>query len=298
MNIKRNPLSILETIDRRIIFLFVAISLALPLIFNISLAPAAMPTADDFYETVDELEKVDGKIAIIAMDWGPGTMAENRPQTEMAIEHLMRRRIPFALISVYSLASPFLREVPRGIAERLKEETGEDWIYGEDWVNFGYQPGGSIMIQGLAKSKDLHENLGRDANSTPISEIPLMKNVRTIKDVSLFIEVTGLVGVFNSWLQYFQSGSYRPPMLHGCTSITIPEAYIFYSSKQILGFFEGIAGAAWYETLLAKNFSERANDNVAIRVNTGLSFAHLLIIFLVALGNIGLISSLLKRGHS
>ena len=110
MNTKNTSRSVLEKIDRRIIFLFVAISLALPLILNIALPPASMPTADDFYKTIEELEKVEGKIALIAMDWGPGTMAESRPQTEMAIEHLMRRRIPFGLISVYSLASPFLRD--------------------------------------------------------------------------------------------------------------------------------------------------------------------------------------------
>ena len=287
--------NILERIDRRIIFLFVAVSLALPLLFNVPLPPSPMKTAEQFYAAIEALDPAEGRIVFFAVDWGPGTLAENKPQTELAIEHLMRKRIPFALISIYPLAKPFMVQIPRAVAKRLAEETGEKWEYGVDWVNFGFRQGRSIMIQGLAKSRDLHDTLQKDVNSTPVSDIPLMEKVRTIRDVSMLIEVTGLVGAVNSWLQYFQADSYRPPMLHGCTSITIPEAYIFYASKQLLGFFEGIAGAAWYETLLQREFSDRDDVNAAISVNTGLSYAHLLIIGLIALGNIGLLASYLGR---
>lgn len=281
-----------ERIDRRVIYLFVALCLAVPLIMNVTLRPAPMTTAEEFYRAVDSLESEPGKIVLIASDWGPGTMAENRPQTYVAMEHLMRKRIPFALISMYSLAAPFLRELPREVAARLEEEMpGEKWEYGKDWINLGYRPGGIVMIQGLAKAENLQEVLKADANSTPLEDLAAMEGVRTIDDVIMLMQFTGLVGVFNSWVQYFQG----PTFVHGCTSITIPEAFIYYSSKQIVGFFEGIAGAAWYEVLLSERYPGRSEDTVAIRINTGLSYAHLVVMGFILLGNVGLLVQRVTR---
>jgi hypothetical protein len=285
----------LERIDRRVIFALVALSLAVPLLFKSALEPAPMKTADEFYRAVEALDPTSGKIVLIAADFGPGTMAENRPQTAVAIEHLMRRRIPFAMISMYPQAEPFLREIPQTIANELKEETGQEWVYGKDWVNFGFRPNFLLMIQGFSKTEDLHAFFKADANSVPLSEIPVMKSVKTIRDVQMLMEFTGLVGVFNTWLQYFNADGYTPPFLYGCTSITIPEAYIYYSSRQILGFFEGIAGAAWYEKLLGDAYPARPKRNTAIQVNTGLSYAHLVIIAFIALGNIGVVAKVFTR---
>ena len=278
-----------EKVDRRVIFLLVGLSLAVPITYGASLAPAPMKTADQFYETIENLEVKKSQFVLVAADFGPGTMAENRPQTMVAIEHLMRRRIPFAIISIYAQSEPFLREIPRTVASQLEEETGEKWVYGVDWVNFGYRPGFSFMVQGLAKADNLVEHLKTDANSVPLKELPMMKSVQDLRDVALFMEFTGLVGAFNLWLQYLNADGYTPPFLYGCTSITIPEAYIYFASGQVLGFFEGIAGAAWYESLLGNNFSARPNHETAIKVNTGLSYAQLVIIALIALGNLGVL---------
>lgn len=284
----------LENIDRRVVYIFVAVSLAVPLIMNMTLQPAPMATADAFYQAVDSLEPEPGKVVLIAADWGPGTMAENKPQTMVAMEHLMRKRVPFVLISMYSLATPFLRDLPREVVARLeKEMPDEKWEYGKDWVNLGYKPGGMVMIQGIAKADNLVEHLKADASGTPLEDLPAMKEVRTVQDIIMLMEFTGLVGVFNAWVQFFQG----PPFVHGCTSITIPEAFIYYSSKQIVGFFEGIAGAAWYEVLLSRNYPSRSADTVALRVNTGLSYAHLVVIAFIIIGNLGYLTQRLRRGR-
>ncbi|MCC6933311.1 MAG: hypothetical protein IT292_08670 [Deltaproteobacteria bacterium] len=286
-------LSWLLNIDRRIIYLLVIVALGIPLFIDYSLAPAPMKTANSFYKAIEKIAPR-GKIVLVAADWGPGTQAENEPQTAVAIEHLLRRRIPFALISNIPFAKPYLEQLPETVADRLEAETGEQWDYGQDWVNLGYRPGGSIMIQGMAKAKDLHEVLKTDAEGTAISELPLMHNVRTIEDVAMLVEVTGSVGVFNSWIQFFRNDKYVPAMVHGCTAITIPEAYIYYVSKQIVGLFEGVAGAAWYEELLSENYPKREKGS-ALQMMTALSFAHLLIIALIVLGNIGNLAAFMKN---
>lgn len=269
----------------RIIYVLVALALLIPYVSDIRLPPAPMAAANDTFATIDALKPEPGKIVVIAADFGPGTFGENRPQAELAIEHLMRKRIPFALMSLYQLASPTLKELPLKVAARLQEQNpGESWVYGKDWVNFGYQANGGLALQSFGRATDIREVQASDAFGIPLSELAVMEGVRTIRDVRLLIHITGLVGVFNTWLQFFRTEGYSPPMLHGCTSISIPDAYIYYSSKQILGFFEGIGGAAWYDKMMTDKFGER--PDVAKGVNTGLAFAQLIILFLILVGNI------------
>ena len=271
-------------IDRRLVYVFVALTLAIPLILEMQLEPAPMETADAFYKQVAALEPQEGKIVLIAADWGPTTKAENEPQTEVAIEHLMRKRIPFALISVTPYATPFLRALPRKVADRLMaEQPGEEWTYGEDWVNFGFQTGGRIMIQSVAKAENIADYLKADARGTPLKDVPMLKGVGSISDIMMLMQFTGLVGTFEDWLEMFHAKGYQPTYLHGCTSITIAEAYNYFVTEQIVGLHEGVAGAAWYEKLLNEEYPERIQGTAIIN-NTSLAYAHLLLLAFIIFG--------------
>jgi hypothetical protein len=270
----------------RIIYLLVILALSYPLMTGYVLRPAKMRSAEDLYQVIENLPRSADKMVLVAFDWGPSTAAENRPQTTTVIEHLMRLRIPFAVITTYPYGAPFLDDVPNGVAARLQQEKpGEKWEYGVDWVNLGYQPGGAIMIQGLARAADLSAVIKTDARGTPLREIPCMKEVVNLKNISLLAQITGLVGVFSNWIQFFQQDDYKPEVVHGCTSITIPEAYIYYVSGQIKGLYEGVAGAAWYDYLLSERYPLRQTTDAG-RVNTSLASAHLLILGLILVGNV------------
>jgi len=287
---------LLAKLDRRAIYAAVALALVVPLLLKWALPPAEMEQARKFHSAVEALPSDDNGIVLIAADWGPATKAENEPQTEVLIEHLMRRRVHFALVSVIAEAEPFLRDIPERVVKRLTtEDPRERWEYGKDWVNLGYRAGRSAMIQKLAAAPDIRQTLGVDALGTPLNEVPCMRNTRNIRNVRLLAEFTGAVGVCDEWLQFFQTSAYRPPMAHGCTSITIPEAYIFVDSGQIVGLHEGVAGAAAHSALLKERYKERAPDT-AIVMNTALAVAHVAIIVLIVLGNLGMILAARKAG--
>jgi hypothetical protein len=82
--------------------------------------------------------------------------------------------------------------------------------------------------------------------------------------------------------------------VHGCTSITIPEAYIFLDSGQLNGLLEGIAGAAWYSEVLKKHYPATENRDLLV-TNTALSTAHLVLIGLIVLGNVIPLFARLRR---
>ena len=144
----------------------------------------------------------------------------------------------------------------------------------------------------MAKSKNFKELLKTDAYGAPLSEISVFDNVNTIKDVTALAEFTGSVGALGVWLQFFSG----PKLLHSCTSITIPDAFNYFASGQIKGLFEGVAGAAHYEFLLKENFPNRSEKlNIAIPINSGVSFAQLGVFAFIFLGNLGVIRSFFRK---
>lgn len=272
-------------VDRRAIYLMVLLALSAPLIFGLKVKPARMNAAQKLYNLVENTEFKKDEIAFLAFDFGPNTKAENQSQAEVLVEHLIRKRIPFAVFSLYPLAEPFLDSVPRQVFERVRrEQPSLEFRYGRDWVNLGYRPGGVLIVQSIAKSDDLVDLLSEDAYGNPLSELPAFRNVKTIEKIKLLVQMTGLTGVFDAYVQFFQRKNYRPNFGHGCTSITVPEAFIYLDSGQLKGLFEGIAGAAWYSELLNQNYPNREADG-AILINTGLGIAHLVVILCIVLGN-------------
>lgn len=289
-----NLYDLLLRLDRRIVYVLVLVALTIPLVINVGMFPAEMPTAEMVYDTVEALPTGDGKVVWIAMDWGPSTQAENMPQTAILMEHLMRRKIPFCTFSITYIAEPFMKSLPQRVADRLNAENAASGIdyryeYGQDWANIGYRPAPVLFVRGLAKSQDISAYLAVDARGTPMREVPCMAEVTTIHDFTMLAEFTGLVGAFNIWIQFFQTEDYRPKFVHGCTSITIPEAFIYLDSGQIQGLLEGVAGAAYYSQLVqGESFDPIHNPDLTTKFMMSLSLAHLVIIFFILLGNLGL----------
>lgn len=273
-------------IDRRLIYLFVFLALAWPLLTQWSVPAARMEAAEKLYQLIESTPVAAPDIALVAFDFGPSLVAENGTQAEVVLEHLMRRRTPIALFSLYVQAEPFLKSIPDKVAERLmKEHPGERWEYGRDWINLGYRPNGVLTLQGMQKSDNIAELLATDAQGNKLSELPLFSGVKTLENIKLLVELSGLVGMLDAYIAFFQKGSFRPAFGHGCTSITIPEAFIYLDSGQIGGLLEGISGAAWYSTLLQKNYQNRLPDRSGV-MNTALGVAHGVILLLILVGNL------------
>ncbi len=271
---------------RRLIYLAMILAVAVPLLLGASRSPSRLVSAERMYDVVDTLDAKPGEVALVWLDFGPGTLAENEPQAQVLLEHLFRRRIPVVLLSQYQQAEAALQRIPKEVAERLEAELpGERWSYGDAWVNGGFRPGQSIFIQALVNAPDVSKFLGRDVNGMPITHYPRFAAIGGVEHVKLVGEVTGLVGVFDNIIQFFQKGGYRPTVVHGCTSITIPEAYIFLDSGQLKGLLEGIAGAAWYSEVLKRHYPKSDNSRL-LAVNTALSSAHVVLIGLIILGNV------------
>ena len=290
-----NKMNNRKDLDPRIIYFFVLVALALPLIFNYTLKPAKLDNASKLFDIVDNLQVQKGEVAFLAFDFGPNTKAENETQAKVILEHLFRKRVPVVLFSLVAVAEPFLKNMPENIASDLEQEfNGQFWQYGKDWVNLGYQPGASLLIQAIPKSNNLRELFKTDVNGNSLANLDITKDFDTIEKIKFLGQFTGYVGMVDRYLEFFKTENYKPLFGHGCTSITIPEAYIYLDSGQLNGLLEGIAGAAWYSHLLSERYVNRKTDSAQV-INTGLGVAHLVIILFIILGNILMFKNLIKK---
>ena len=263
----------LQTIDRRILYLLTAVVISAPLLLRPGRHPdVILPEVSDAYATIDRIPK--DKIAIISITFGAGTEAENGPQTEAIMRHMFKKGIRFTVLSWDPVGTKLSYDIGAKLEKMLDKK------YGRDWVHFGYRPGPIYaVISGMAEN--FPKVIDHDRNNAKLSTIPMLRGVKNHKQIGAVVEVTPS-GTLGTWIAYF-STPYRVPLVFCPTAVMAAEAYPFLDSGQVNGMLNGVVGAAQYEVLLGQK-NERT---YAAAASWALSAAHIYIILLILLGNLG-----------
>jgi hypothetical protein len=269
-----------QFIDRRILYMLLALTIAFPMIVNVPVPdPRIQPESRKFYETVEAFAADPvrrNKLVILCTNFGSGTLAENQTQTEAVMRHLMKHKLKFA---IFAFNSPQGREQGQLAADTLSKNYG--YVYGEHYVNWGFRPPDAIEPLLKAAVRDIPDAVGSDIKGTPLAQVPVMQGVKTVNDVGMIIEVAA-ANTLPVWIQYYQRVGDEPiPTLYCPTSVMAPEAFPFLKSGQIQGMLIGLKGAIEYEVLTQER-------GFGTRASAALSYSHLLIILLVVLGNAGM----------
>jgi hypothetical protein len=266
-------------IDRRLIYALLFLATLTPLVFGLRLPLYVTEDARNLYQVVESLPP--GKIAILFCNWEAGTLAESRPQTVALARHLLRRRIPFALLSVNSQTSPQLAD--DAVQEAIRAEG--HGTYGVDYCNMGYRVGSNPWLQALASN--LVQTVSTDWKGQPLAELPMMRGVVTVhENVSLLVDITAAATI-NDLIPMVHAPTGVPTGL-ACTAVMAPEAYPYLDSGQLVGMLTGMRGAAEYEILLH-------SPGFGVTAMAGQSAAHLFILALIALGNMPILAAMVKK---
>jgi len=273
----------LQHVDRRWFYLATFVLLLVPFIVSIPMPPGKVsPTTRGVYEGIESCPP--DKVILVDSSWHQGSAAENYAQFEAVIRHLCLKRIKFVVTSVG--IEPIAPEVAQKVIEPIAEEAG--YVYGRDWVNAGYLAAGApagagvgasplgIIIEGFCR--DFHKFYPNDTHGTPVEELPLMANVRSIEDVHMTFCVTYCPDP--QWIQVVK-GQFGVPVGFACMTIMAPSYYPFIDSGQLDGMLIGNRGAAEYEDLV--NFRARGTKLIMAA-----SFGNCCIILAAILGNIGM----------
>ncbi len=253
--------------DRRIVFILVALAVIIPMLFPISLSVSISKPTKDLYNFIDELEE--GSAIMLVFDYGPSSLAELNPMAKAILKQCFEKDIKVVGLTLYAVGTTMGSDLMQGVADE------KNAVYGEDYVFLGYRPGIELVILGMGD--DISSIYEKDYYETPISELPMMNNIKNYDQIELVVDLSS-GSLTESWIT-FANGQFNQKIAAGVTGVIISQMYPYLQTGQLIGLISGIAGAAEYEILI----KDPAKGVLWINIE---SFVHLLIVLLVIIGNI------------
>ena len=256
----------LLAIDRRIIFLLVALGVILPLLHPLNLPVSVTPRVQAAFNAIDALPP--GSKVLISMDFEPDIMAELMPMSIAVLRHCFRKHLQVIAMTLYPAGT--------GLGERALNTAAkaEGAVRNKDFAWLGYKSGFQVVMIGIGEN--LRGMYPVDFYGTPLDSIPILKGINGYKGIALMVNLSGSSAT-DYWIQFAQ-GRFHEPLVVGCTAVMATDYYPYLSSKQILGLIGGMKGAAEYERLM-----DVVGD--ARRGMDAQSLVHLIVVALVIVGN-------------
>ena len=264
------------TLDRRWIFLLILIIALVFYKITIPMPVTITPQTQSFYDVIEQLKP--GDIVHITADYSVSVVPEIYPMHKAVVRRLFEKDVKIIVSTLWTEGVPLIDRAFNEVSAELQKE-GINKTYGVDYVNLGYKSGSDVVMTRLGTS--FAETYPIDVKNTPVTQIPLMKQVKNFDNIALMINFTvGSPGI-RQWLQQVQR-RYNVKMICGATAIMSHDLYAFYQSGQLKGILAGLIGAAEYEKLLNR-------PGMAYAGLTVQSAIHLCIIILIIIGNIAFI---------
>jgi hypothetical protein len=255
-------------LDRRVIFLLIAIVTLLPLLFPVGLPVRVSPEVRKVYNYIESLPE--GSVFLLSLDFDPASKPELYPMSIALLHHAFRRNLRVIGITLWVTGTGMAESVFAQIAQEAGKERGQDYVF------LGYSPGGLNVI--ISMGQNLYAAFPTDYYGNITADLPMLKDVHTLRDVDYAVSLAAGVPGVEAWY-VFGKEKYGFELGGGCTAVSAPGLYPLLDTGQINGLLGGLRGAAEYETLVGVT-------GQAIAGMDAQSATHFLIILLIFLCNL------------
>lgn len=277
----------ISRLDRRWIYLVIALSVALPLAWPFSMPVKVSPHVQAVYDALDALPR--GSTVLCSFEYGPSTMPEVHPMADAVLELLIQREHKIIVMCLWA-EGVFMG---RDMLDRVAEER-HHLEYGKDYINLGYKAGNEVVIKSIAES--FTRTFPVDTRGRATASYPIMRGIENLANIDfIFSFSAGYPGTVE-WVQY-AADPYDKPLSSGCTAVQVTEVVPYVHSGQCRGILGGLSGAAEFEQLL-KGKGILPSLGAA---NTGMSaqsIAHLVIVLFIVIGNVAFFAERRRRGKA
>jgi len=249
-----------------LIYVLIFLAVSVPILVPLGLPLVVSKPTRDVYEAIQSLPA--NSVVVLDVTYDPINEVEQWPMTLALMEHLFTRPVKIVLVSLVHVGGVVYTLRALNIVDKHGK------VYGQDYVYLGYFAGVEAAMSAFVS--DMHTLAKTDFYGTPIDQIPMMKNIRTGKDINLFITLT--TAYTSSYIGLIQA-PFKMPMAIATVSVSIPEVRAYYNAGQVVGFLNGIRGAAEYEKLINRPYW-------GLGLMDAISVTHVILIGFVVLGNI------------
>jgi hypothetical protein len=225
----------INKLDRRIIFLALLILCFFPVLVPLGLPVPMSEATVKSYNTLAALKPND--IFCMTFDYAGGSAAELYPQNVVILKHALKLNLRVVAVN-FAVGGAELADMA------LAEAGYGSKTYGVDYVNLGFISGSETGMSSFVK--DVQATVAADFKETPISQIPLMKDVKNINSFKYLAFTTS-----TSQDMYVRQFSGKGVPIIGCIqSLYFSVMNVYVGSGQIVGFLNGLRGSAEYEIMI------------------------------------------------
>jgi hypothetical protein len=278
-----------KDVDRRVVYLFVGVTVSLAIIFRLSFGEVATPIVKTVFDRIESLPP--GSKIVLSYDFDPAMAPEVHPMANAFLRHILEKKHKLYFMSLWATGQSMMSI---SINEVLKHEF-PDAVYGRDYCNLGYKAGNEGVLNVVISN--FRKMFPTDAYSTPLDSLPMFNEVVSLKDMDLLISVGGGLPGVKEWV-LFAGDPTRVPMAGGCAAVSAPLLYPYYP-RQLIGLLGGTKGAAEYESELIKVHPRFQNSETpALQMMGPQTMTHVVIIAFIIIGNVAYFRSRRKGGRS
>ena len=270
----------LQDIDRRYIYLLTWLFVLFPLLNPLGL-PVPIGRESKAWKTY-----LDGipndSVIFFSMDYGVSGMPELFPMTVSTMHYLWdncQANNWKIVVLGFWVQGPLVFDT---VLDQMNPESTYGVEYGVDWIELGWIPGQETGMAALAT--DIWGQAPRDfIENQPMSAHPIMEDIRTAEDVDLVISIeTGTPGL-PEWLRQWNT-PFGVPFMVGCIGVSVPGMAPYLASGQLSALMPGLTASGEFEILINR-------PGLAVAGLDAVSMSHLLVVFLVLIGNIAYFAS-------
>jgi hypothetical protein len=278
----------LLAIDRRWIYIVVAVVVIVPLLFRFQIRPIAMPPVTRLFNYIDTMPE--DKVLLVSIDYTPDTEPELHPMAYALLRHAFANRTKVGVLCVGSVMSVGLGvnavEVVAEEFNRHATTNADSIIYGRDVVFWGWSTPFVTVLLGMGEKISNVFPVDYYGNAT--ESLPITPHIRNYDDAGILVTLAAS-SIPVSWITYAQV-QFGLPIGCGITAVSAADFYIYLNSGQFTGMLSGMKGAAEYEELVEQKLVAGGRDwNLRRKATEAMSSqtaAHLAIMLFIVIGNI------------
>ena len=265
-------------IERRIVFIYIALGVTLPLFMTVV---PPLPITNDVQKLVDALDELPpGSKILVACDYDPPSAPELQPMAVAFMKYAFKRDLKIIAMGLWPQGPQMANQA---IAEAMEdpEIASKNLQYGTDYVNLGFQSGNEFVIQSMGGT--FKRMFPQDDRRTPYDEIPLMANVTNFSNIDFVYNLSsGKPGTIE-WVQ-IAVDRFGAKLGAGNTAVQAPQVYPYLRAGQLQGLLGGMSGAAEFE----KAVNERGKASTFLLSQM---MAHATVIAFILIGNVAFFMS-------
>jgi hypothetical protein len=260
----------LLNIDRRIVFLFVAIAGISTTLWPVTVPIRPTANVRRVYDAVEALGQNENATLLMSFDYGPSAAPELHPVALNVLRQAFRNNTKVVAMALWPDGVGLAQAAFDSIAPLFDKQVGRDWTF------LGYKPGHETLI--INMGQDIYSAFSVDVYGNATLGMEVLSDIDKLGDFDYVLAMAAGNTIDRSvWIPYAVD-RYGTQLGGAVTAVMSPDMFPYLQSGQLTGLVSGLAGGAEYETLVGA-------PGAAVRGMVPQSAVHMVIILFILFGN-------------